>query len=225
MIKENLEALRSQLPAGVELNAVSKFNAPERIQEAYDAGQRIFGESRVQELLTKTDVLPGDINWHFIGHLQTNKVRQVVGRVTLIESIDSEKLLALVDKEAEKKDVCQDVLLQLHVAAEETKFGFSPDELYAFMATKPWERFKHIRLRGVMGMASNVDDRERIREDFRTIRSVFNTLKDRYGAELPCFNIVSMGMSGDWHEALECGSTMVRIGSGIFGQRMYNNHK
>lgn len=222
-ITENLAAVKSSLPSGVELVAVSKFNAPERIEEAYAAGQRLFGESRVQELLQKVVILPSDIRWHFIGHLQTNKVRQLIGHAAMIESVDSEKLLALISSESVRKDTVTDVLLQLHVAREETKFGFCPEELMDLMASHPWERYEGVRLRGVMGMASNVDDCGRIRQDFRTIRGVYDDIRQLYGGELHDFNIVSMGMSGDKEIAIECGSTMVRVGSAIFGARMYAN--
>lgn len=222
-IAENISTVRSTLPDGVELVAVSKFNAPERIKEAYAAGQRVFGESRVQELLSKVEELPRDIHWHFIGHLQTNKVRQLIGHTSMIESVDSEKLLSLISAEAERKGIVADILLQLHVAQEETKFGFTPDELESLMSTRPWERYSGIRIRGVMGMASNTDDKERIRTDFTTIRSVYDRLAALYGDVLPAFDTVSMGMSGDRLLAVECGSTMVRVGSAIFGMRMYAN--
>lgn len=217
---ENIKSITGKLPQGVKLVAVSKFNPPERILDAYAAGQRAFGESRVQELLTKFDVLPSDIEWHFIGHLQTNKVKQIVGRVSMIESVDSEKLLAFIDKESAARGVVTDVLLQLHVAAEETKFGFLPAELETLMATEPWLRYPNVRLRGIMGMATNTDDQARIRADFRTIRSCFDELDIRY-PQLTAFNTVSMGMSGDWPVAVDEGSTSVRIGSAIFGARMY----
>lgn len=224
MISQNLQRILAQLPAGVSLVAVSKFNPVESIRQAYDAGQRLFGESRVQELLTKIPELPTDIRWHFIGHLQTNKARKIVGRVALIESIDSEKLLALVSDEAVKQELVQDVLLQVHVAAEETKFGFAPAELAEFVSTHPWERYTGVRIRGVMGMASNVDDPERILADFRDIRAAFDHIRSQYADLLPAFDTVSMGMSGDWQYAAASGSTLVRLGSAIFGPRMYQNH-
>lgn len=224
MIKENLHKIKTELPAGVELVAVSKFNSIERIAEAYAAGQRHFGESRVQEFMTKIEVLPADINWHFIGHLQTNKIRQVVGKVALIESVDTEKLLALISKEAEKQGIRQDVLLQIHVAFEETKFGFTPAELHTLINTSPWVKYPGIRLRGIMGMASNTDNEQRITADFKAIRQTFDDILSHHSQYLPDFNIVSMGMSGDWKIALSCGTTSVRIGSAIFGSRMYANH-
>lgn len=188
--------------------------------EAYAAGQRIFGESRVQELLAKEQQLPSDIQWHFIGHLQTNKVRQLIGKTALIESVDSERLLSLIDSESEKAGVVTRVLMQLHVAKEETKFGFSPDELIGYFRDRKFEHLKATHLCGVMGMASNTDDQERVREDFRLIsetrKRILETAPDLRG-----FDTVSMGMSGDWPIAVEEGSTIVRIGTAIFGERQY----
>ena len=212
MIKTELEALRRELPEGVTLVAVSKFHPIEALREAYDAGQRVFGESRAQELQAKAPLMPADTQWHFIGHLQTNKVRPVVSHATLIHSVDSPRLLRAIAAEARRQQRRTDVLLQLHVAQEETKFGFTPDELRDFLASGEIEELADaVRVRGVMGMASNVDDTDRIRADFRAIR-----------AALPegC-DIVSMGMSDDWQIAVEEGANMVRIGSRIFGAREY----
>lgn len=212
MIKTELEALRRELPEGVTLVAVSKFHPVEALREAYDAGQRVFGESRAQELQAKAPLMPADTQWHFIGHLQTNKVRPVVSHATLIHSVDSPRLLRAIAAEARRQQRRTDVLLQLHVAQEETKFGFTPDELRDFLASGEIEELADaVRVRGVMGMASNVDDTDRIRADFRAIR-----------AALPegC-DIVSMGMSDDWQIAVEEGANMVRIGSRIFGAREY----
>ena len=220
MIAEEIKKIHSELPKGVRLCAVSKFHPAEAIMEAYGAGQRIFGESRVQELLEKTGHLPADIQWHFIGHLQTNKVRQLIGKTSLIESVDSERLLTLIDRESEKAGVVTRVLMQLHVAKEETKFGFSPDELLEYFRERRFETLKATHICGVMGMASNPDDMERVRQDFRLIsdtrRSILEAAPDLRG-----FDIVSMGMSGDWHIAVEEGSTLVRIGTAIFGERQY----
>lgn len=206
------------LPEGVELVAVSKFHPADAIAEAYAAGQRIFGESRVQELLEKIPQLPEDIRWHFIGHLQTNKAKQIVGKVSLIESIDSERLLELVDRLSTEKGVVSRVLLQVHVAREETKFGFSPDELLDYFARREYERLRATHLCGLMGMASNTDDEARVREDFRAIaalrRKVLEMCPDLRG-----FDTLSMGMSGDYPIAIEEGATLVRIGSAIFGDR------
>lgn len=208
------------LPDGVELCAVSKFHPAEAIKEAYDAGQRIFGESRVQELIEKIKVLPSDIKWHFIGHLQTNKVRQLIGRVSLIESVDSVRLLELIDKESEKAGVVTNVLLQLHVAKEETKFGFYPEELLEYFSGREFEKLKATHICGIMGMASNTDDIGRIREDFHTISDTRKRILE-IAPDLRGFSIVSMGMSGDWEIAVEEGSNLVRIGTAIFGNRQY----
>ncbi len=220
-IKQNLDSVRSTLPSGVGLVAVSKFHPVERLQEAYDAGQRMFGESRVQELLVKQPQLPSDISWHFIGHLQTNKVRQVVGRVALIESVDTERLLECIDRESEKAGVVSRVLMQLHVAAEETKFGFSPDELMEYFASHRFENLKATHICGLMGMASNTDNIDRIRADFSTIADCFRRLRDDASLGLRGFDTLSMGMSHDRGIAIECGSNLVRVGTAIFGNREY----
>ncbi|MDE5871734.1 MAG: YggS family pyridoxal phosphate-dependent enzyme [Muribaculaceae bacterium] len=220
MIEEEIKRIHSELPRGVRLCAVSKFHPAEAIREAYAAGQRIFGESRVQELLGKMEELPDDIQWHFIGHLQTNKVRQLIGKTSLIESVDSERLLELIDRESEKAGVITRVLMQLHVAKEETKFGFSPEELLEYFAQRKFENLKATHICGVMGMASNTEDMERVREDFRLIAETRKRILETT-ADLRGFDIVSMGMSGDWHIAVEEGSNLVRIGTAIFGERQY----
>lgn len=219
MISEALREIKAELPCGVDLVAVSKFHPAQAVMEAYEAGQRIFGESRVQELLAKIEVLPADIRWHFIGHLQTNKVRQLVGKVSLIESGDSVKLLRLIDTESRRIGVRSRVLLQLHVAREETKFGFYPEELMEWMQTGEFRHMDGVEICGVMGMASNTDDADRIRSDFKAIKRVYDELRETYGADLPAFCNLSMGMSHDWHIATQEGSTMVRIGTAIFGIR------
>lgn len=220
MIGENIRRVHSELPSGVELCAVSKFHPAEAVREAYDAGQRIFGESRVQEFLEKKKALPDDIRWHFIGHLQTNKVRQLVGTVSLIESVDSLRLLDMIDKESAKAGVVSQVLMQLHVAKEETKFGFSPDELLDYFNSRGFEALKATHICGVMGMASNTDDLSRVREDFRIIAHTYRRIVS-ICPDLRGFNTVSMGMSGDWRIAVEEGSNLVRIGTAIFGNREY----
>lgn len=222
-IGDNIVRITAQLPEGVALVAVSKFHPAEAIAEAYEAGQRIFGESRAQELAAKAPHLPADIEWHFIGHLQTNKVRQVIGAGTaLIHSIDSEHLLRMVDSEAVKAGRRIGVLLQVHVAREETKFGFTPQELLGLAASGSLAApMQGAEIRGVMGMASNVDDTERITADFSEIRRVFDLLREGPFAGRPEFSIVSMGMSHDWPIAAACGSTHVRIGTAIFGDRQY----
>lgn len=221
-IAESLTAIRSTLPAEVGLVAVSKFHPAEAIAEAYAAGQRAFGESRVQELTKKMPVLPADIRWHFIGHLQTNKVRQLLsaGRIELIESVDSEHLLSAIDSEAERIGIVARVLMQVHVAQEETKFGFTPDELLAYFRDRRFENLKATHICGIMGMASNTDDEGRIRSDFRTIAHLRQQILDT-APDLRGFDTVSMGMSGDWRVAVEQGSNMVRIGTTIFGPRQY----
>ena len=213
--------IRAEIPKGVELVAVSKFHPSEMIMEAYEAGQRCFGESRVQELLEKEKSLPDDISWHFIGHLQTNKVRQLVGKVALIESVDSERLLNLIDAESRKAGVVTRVLMQVHVAMEETKFGFYPDELIAYFRERKFETLTSTHICGVMGMASNTDDTERVREDFRRIASVYREIADDPALGWRGFDMLSMGMSGDWRIAVEEGAGIVRIGSAIFGARVY----
>ncbi|HBC21280.1 MAG TPA: YggS family pyridoxal phosphate-dependent enzyme [Porphyromonadaceae bacterium] len=221
MIADRLQQLRSEMPEGVTLVAVSKFHPVEALQEAYDAGQRIFGESRVQELLAKQPQLPDDIQWHFIGHLQTNKVRHIIGRTSLIESIDTERLLSIVDSESARAGVTTRVLMQLHVAREETKFGFSPEELLDYFRDRRFENLANTHICGVMGMASNTDDMARVAADFDAIRSVYDRIINEVAPDLRSFDIVSMGMSGDWSIAVSHGSNMVRIGSDIFGARQY----
>ncbi len=219
-IAKKITAITSTLPEGVELVAVSKFHPAEAIMEAYGAGQRIFGESRVQELLTKIPALPADIKWHFIGHLQTNKVRQLIGKVALIESVDSERLLQLIDNESHRAGVVTRVLMQVHVAQEETKYGFTPDELLKYFADRRFESLRATHLCGIMGMASNTDDRERVTADFLAIRHLYDTIVAST-PDLRGFDIVSMGMSDDRDIAIASGSTMVRIGTDIFGAREY----
>lgn len=220
-IAENIRKIRESLPEGVTLVAVSKFHPAEAIQEAYNAGQRNFGESRVQELAAKVPQLPDDIAWHFIGHLQTNKVKQLLQlRPALIESVDTERLLDVIDREAVKLGVTVRVLMQLHVAREETKFGFSPDELMQYFADRRFESLQATHICGVMGMASNTDDQTRIADDFNLIATTFRDICTQC-PDLRGFDTVSMGMSHDYPLAVGCGSTMVRVGTAIFGERQY----
>ena len=221
-IAQAINDIRSTLPEGVELLAVSKFHPVEALQQAYDAGQRAFGESRVQELLSKIPVLPDDIRWHFIGHLQTNKVRQLVstGRIALIESVDSERLLRLIDSESERAGVTSHVLMQVHVAQEETKTGFLPDELLDYFRRRAFESLHATEICGIMGMASNTDDDARIAADFAAIAAVKNEIA-ALCPDLSGFTTVSMGMSHDYPAAVAAGSTLVRVGSAIFGDRQY----
>lgn len=221
MIRTAIKQLQERLPEGVSLVAVSKFHSVDAIKEAYSAGQRIFGESRVQELLAKIPELPNDIKWHFIGHLQTNKVKQLIGKTALIQSVDSVKLIELIDAESRKKGVVTNVLMQLHVAQEETKFGFSPEELLAYFENREFEKLTNTHICGVMGMASNTDDENLIRSDFNAIRTVYDKIRENEAYGLRGFNVVSMGMSQDYELAISEGSTHVRIGSSIFGNRQY----
>ena len=221
MIAESIRQIRSELPAGVRLVAVSKFHPNEAIEEAYRAGQRIFGESKVQEMTAKHDSLPQDIEWHFIGHLQTNKVKYIVPYIALIHGIDSFKLLAEVDKQAAKVGRRVDCLLQLHIAREETKFGFSFDECRQMLAEGQWRQLQHVRLCGLMGMATNTDNTTQIKEEFESLSQFFREVKATWFADDDAFRELSMGMSHDYHEAIAAGSTLVRVGSKIFGERIY----
>lgn len=218
-VAKNMIIAREMVPAEVQIVAVSKFHPAEMILEAYNTGQRLFGESRVQEFLEKVKVLPADIRWHFIGHLQTNKVKQLIGKTSLIESVDSERLLSLINKESEKAGVVTSVLLQVHVAAEETKFGFLPDELREFLSSGSLMDMKSVKICGLMGMATNTDDEEIIKTDFRRLHDLFEEIRISYNDVLPDFQHLSMGMSGDWPLAVEAGANIVRIGSAIFGTR------
>lgn len=220
LIAENIRRIKAQLPEGVELCAVSKFHPAESIREAYDAGQRLFGESRVQELLKKNPELPDDIRWHFIGHLQTNKVRQIIGRVAMIESVDSERLLRLIDTEAERVGVVARVLLQVHVAEEETKFGFTPEEVLDFFRSRAFETLRATHICGLMGMATNTDDRSRWTADFEAIAALRHEILT-IAPDLRGFDTLSMGMSDDFRQAIAAGSTLIRIGTDIFGPRQY----
>lgn len=218
-IGTRLEKIRATLPQGVSLVAVSKFHPAEAVLEAYAAGQRLFGESRAQELTAKAATLPADIRWHFIGHLQTNKVKPVVAAASLIESIDSERLLMAVDREAERQGKRMDVLLQVHVAREETKFGFSPEELLNLIRRRVFENLKAVHICGLMAMASNTDDTDRVRDDFMKVSALRDEVM-RIAPDLRGFDILSMGMSHDYMTAIECGSNMVRVGTAIFGERV-----
>ena len=207
------------LPDGVKLVAVSKFHPAEAVEEAYNAGQRIFGESRPQEMAAKAKVLPKDIEWVMIGHLQTNKVKMIAPFVSLVASADSERLIEEIEKQATKNERTIDILLEVHIADEESKSGWSLSELREYLASGALERMEHIRVRGVMTIATNTDDEVIIRRDFNNIRTIFEELKPRFGE---AFDTLSIGMSDDYPIALEYGSTMVRIGTAIFGHRVYN---
>lgn len=222
-IEEHIAKIRATLPHGVGLLCVSKFQPVEAIRAAYEVGERDFGESRVQELLIKQEALPKDIRWHFIGHLQTNKVKQIVPFVHLIHSVDSEHLLRCIDREAEKIGRTVDVLLELHVAREESKTGFTPEELDALIRVLQSDEnaYPHIRVRGVMGMATNTDDVAEWRRCFREIAAAGKRLGEALGESTGEPMVISMGMSEDYQVAIEEGSTMVRVGSSIFGARDY----
>ena len=216
MIAANLESIRSELPANVKLLAVSKFQPVEKLTEAYQAGQRLFGENRPQELAAKAPALPQDIEWHFIGHLQTNKLKMVLPYASLVESVDSLHLLEAVDEWGAAHDKVIPVLLEMHIGAEETKQGFYEEEVLDILFRA--EKFRHIRFCGLMGMASHTDDAETVRADFTRISTYLDYLRDLF-PELDAFTELSIGMSEDWRIAVECGSTEVRIGSAIFGPR------
>lgn len=219
-IASNIISLKKQIPGSVKLVAVSKKKPVSDIMEAYSTGHRIFGENRVQELLAKKDQLPGDIEWHLIGHLQTNKVKFIVPFVGLIHSVDSFRLLKAIDSEAKKINRAVDCLLQFHIAAEETKFGFTMDEAAGMIESDEFRRLISVRLRGVMGMATLTADMDQVRGEFRYLSECFNVLKEKYFRGDTSFTEKSMGMSGDFTTAIEEGSTIVRIGSIIFGERL-----
>jgi pyridoxal phosphate enzyme (YggS family) len=218
-IANNIAYLKSQLPASVSLVAVSKTKPVSDIELAYNTGQRIFGENRVQELLNKKDLLPSDIEWHLIGHLQTNKVKYIVPFISMIQSVDSFKLLFSIDSEAQKINRVIDCLLQIHIAREETKFGFSMCDLSDFLQKEDVALMRNIRICGVMGMATFTSDTGQVKNEFAFLRKCFNSLKDSFFNESSDFRQISMGMSGDFELAIDEGSTMVRIGSLIFGER------
>ena len=222
MVKENLEKVLKTIPSNVLLVAVSKTKPVEDIQEAYDAGQRVFGENHALEMRDKHEVLPKDIEWHFIGHLQTNKIKYIIQYVRLIHSIDTFNLLQAVNKEAVKHDRVVDCLLQFHIAEEETKFGLSMEEAEEILNSDIFKAMKNVRICGVMGMATNTDDMVQVRKEFKHLKDIFDTLKAKYFTDSEWFKEISMGMSHDYPIAIEEGSTMVRVGSKIFGERFYS---
>ena len=222
-IKENLNRIKAKLPAGVTLVAVSKTHPVEMLQEAYDAGQRIFGENKVQEMTAKSQVLPADIEWHFIGHVQSNKIKLMAPYVSVIQGVDSYDKLAEIDRQAARFGRHITCLLQLHIASEETKFGFSANECTAMLEEGKWKDLNNITIGGVMGMATNTDNETQVLGEFHRLKELFDTYKQNYFAGSPDFNTISAGMSGDYQLAIEAGSNMVRIGSSIFGERDYSN--
>jgi pyridoxal phosphate enzyme (YggS family) len=222
-ISENINNLKSQIPSSVKLVAVSKTKPISDILTAYSAGQRCFGENRVQEILEKKDKLPADIEWHLIGHLQSNKVKSVVPFISMIQSVDSFKLLQTINTEASKVNRVIDCFLQIHIAEEETKFGFSMNELREVLETQACSELKYVQICGVMGMATFTSDDRQIRKEFSYLKECFNTLKDKYFKSNTAFKDISTGMSGDYRIAIEEGSSIIRIGSLIFGNRNQKN--
>lgn len=220
-IQEEIQAIKAGLPEGVRLVAVSKFHPIEALQDAYDGGQRIFGESKVQEMTQKYEALPKNIEWHFIGHLQTNKIKYMAPYVALIHGVDSYKLLAEINKQAAKAGRVIPCLLQIHIAQEETKFGFSTEECRAMLEEGQWRQLDHVQIAGVMGMATNTEDETQIKREFSTLSAFFQEIKEAYFKEVSSFKEISMGMSDDYPLAIEEGSTLIRIGSRIFGARNY----
>ena len=222
MIKENLNIVRASVPSNVTLIAVSKTKPVSDLQEAYDAGQRIFGENKALEMRDKHQALPDDIQWHFIGHLQTNKIKYIAPFVTLIHAIDSLSLLEAVNKEAAKNNRVIDCLLQFHIAQEETKFGLDLEEARMMLESESYKNLNNVNICGVMGMATFTDDAAQVRNEFKSLKNIFETLKENYFKENESFKEISMGMSDDYLIAIEEGATMVRVGSKIFGARNYN---
>ena len=221
-ISNQITKINNELPSTVKLVAVSKFNPVEAIQEAYDAGQRIFGESRPQELAQKVPQLPNDIQWHFIGHLQTNKLKMVLPYVSLVHSVDSERLLMEIDKYAVKNCLKVKCLLEMFIAQEDSKQGFSKEELMALLEKLEQNPLQGVEICGLMGMASFVEDQHQIKAEFEELNAAFSEIREKYISAHPNFKELSMGMSGDYKIAIGCGSTMVRIGTTIFGARNYN---
>jgi len=220
-IAKNLEKIKSDLPEGVKLIAVSKTKPNDAILEAYQTGHRMFGENKAQELIRKHEELPEDIEWHFIGHLQSNKAKYIAPFVSMIHSIDSFKILKIVNKEARKNDRVIPCLLQFHIAEEESKYGLTEAGAREILESEAYKNMQNISIAGVMGMATFTDDSEKVRSEFRRLKSIFNELKNKYFADNPEFKEISMGMSDDYPLAVEEGSTIVRVGSKIFGARNY----
>ncbi len=218
-----INKLRKSIPENVRLVAVSKTHGAEQIKEAYDAGQLAFGENKAQEMIAKQPLLPADIRWHFIGHLQTNKVKFLAPFVRMIESIDSLKLLREVNKQAAKNERVIDVLLQFHIAEEDTKFGLDLEEAKALLESEDFSNFRNIKVCGVMGMATFTENKQQVKREFKHLKSIFDKLKAYYFADIESFKEISMGMSGDYKEAIQEGASIVRIGSLIFGERTYTS--
>ena len=219
MIQTQLKQVQAQLPEHVVLIAVSKTKPIADLKAAYDAGQRHFGENKVQEMVEKAQLLPNDIHWHLIGHLQTNKVKYMAGFVHLIHGVDSLKLLIEINKQAKKVNRIQDILLQFYIAQEDTKFGLDISEAQEILNSIEFQQLKHIRVCGVMGMASNTSNEKQVASEFRNLKQIFDELQTKYFPKQDTFKEISMGMSGDYQLAIANGSTMVRVGSKIFGGR------
>ena len=215
-IAEQIKRISDTLPCGVTLIAVSKYHPADAVMQAYEAGQRDFGESKAQDLVKKHDILPDDIKWHFIGHLQSNKIKYIAPFVHLIHSIDSYKLLQEVNRHGEKQNRRIACLLQIHIAQEETKFGFTPDECMDMLSNNDWQSLKNVEIRGIMCMASNTDDESQIADEFSKVQMLFNNIKEKFFAGNDCFNILSAGMSDDYPIAIKFGSNHIRVGSKIF---------
>lgn len=224
-IREKIVEIKKQIPEGVTLVAVSKTKPIEDIMQAYDEGQRVFGENKAQEMKEKQALLPKDIQWHMLGHLQENKVKYIVPFVSLIHSVDSLKILHAINKRAIICERVVDCLLEIDISHEETKFGLSKEELYNLLSSPEYEQMKNIRICGLMGIGSITDDNSKTREEFRGLRALYSEIKDKFFAGKDYFRHVSMGMSGDYDIAIEEGSTIVRIGSKIFGERDYSAKK
>ena len=221
-VAKNLHEVLDTLPDGVKLVAISKFHPKKYIEAAYREGQRIFGESHEQELAGKVQSLPKDIEWHFIGHLQTNKVKYIVPYISMIEAVDTVKLLKEINKQAAKYNRVINVLLELHIAEEESKYGFTPDACREFLKSGEWRGLKNVHISGLMMMASNVEDKDQIRKEMTFASNLFDELKAMYFSDDPEFKERSWGMSHDYPIAVECHSTMVRVGTAIFGPRVYS---
>ncbi|MCF8366672.1 MAG: YggS family pyridoxal phosphate-dependent enzyme [Bacteroidales bacterium] len=221
-VADNIIKIKNELPEKVKLVAVSKTKPDSMVLEAYDVGQRIFGENKVQDLVSRQPDLPKDIQWHFIGHLQTNKVKFIAPFISMIEAVDRLKVLIEINRQALTFNRVIPCLLQFHIAEEETKFGLDIDEVKDLLESEEYGKMKNISIAGVMGMATFTDDEDQVRREFRRLRNIFRELKVTYFSEEPAFKELSMGMSGDYHIAIEEGSTMVRIGSDIFGERNFH---
>lgn len=220
-ISDNLRQIRIKIPDGIRLIAISKTKTPDQIMELYNAGHRDFGENKVQELLAKVHELPDDVVWHMVGHLQSNKVKHIAPFISMVHAVDSLKLLTVINKEARKNDRVIPCLLQIHIADEDTKFGMSLEEARELLESNSFMQLQHISLQGLMGMATFTDDQHKIRQEFKFLKACFDSIKDQYFTDQPSFCEISMGMSDDFLIGMEEGSTMVRIGSALFGERIY----